>query len=44
VPDVIAQEIVDDLEAALEQFWLIANALGEVPENGNMSESFHGKV
>jgi len=27
-PDVIAQEIVDDLEAALEQFRLIAGALG----------------
>ena len=29
----IAQEIVDDLEAALEQFRLIANDLGEAPEN-----------
>jgi len=28
IPNVIAQEIVDDLEAALEQFWLIANDLG----------------
>ena len=28
-PDVIAQEIVDDLESALEQFRLIANDLGE---------------
>jgi type I restriction enzyme M protein len=28
-PDIIAQEIVDDLEAALEQFRLIANDLGE---------------
>ena len=28
VPDIIAQEIVDDLEAALEQFRLIANDLG----------------
>jgi type I restriction enzyme M protein len=28
-PDVIAQEIVDDLEAALEQFRLIASDLGE---------------
>jgi type I restriction enzyme M protein len=28
-PDVIAQEIVDDLEAALEQFKLIANDLGK---------------
>ena len=27
-PDVIAQEIVDDLEAALEQFRLISNDLG----------------
>ena len=27
-PDVIAQEIVEDLEAALEQFRLIANDLG----------------
>jgi type I restriction enzyme M protein len=31
-PDVLAQEIVDDLEAALEQFREIANDLG-----GNMS-------
>jgi type I restriction enzyme M protein len=31
-PDVIAQEIVDDLEAALEQFRLIANDLGEEKE------------
>lgn len=32
-PDVIAQEIVDDLAAALEQFKLIAEDLGaEVPE------------
>ena len=31
-PDVIAQEIVDDLEAALEQFRLIAGDLGaDVP-------------
>lgn len=28
-PDVLAQDIVDDLEAALEQFRLIANDLGE---------------
>ena len=28
-PNIIAQEIVDDLEAALEQFRLIANDLGE---------------
>ena len=27
-PDIIAQEIVDDLEAALEQFRLISNDLG----------------
>ena len=27
-PDIIAQEIVNDLEAALEQFRLIANDLG----------------
>jgi len=33
VLNIIAQEIVDDLEAALEQFRLIANDLGaEVPE------------
>jgi hypothetical protein len=32
-PDIIAQEIVDDLEAALEQFRLIANDLG-----GELSE------
>lgn len=31
-PDVIAQEIVDDLEAALEQFRLIANDLGPSSE------------
>ncbi|MFN0313445.1 MAG: N-6 DNA methylase, partial [Burkholderiales bacterium] len=31
-PDVIAQEIVDDLEAALEQFRLIAADLGEKAE------------
>jgi hypothetical protein len=37
-------EIVDDLEAALEQFRLIANDFGEAPENGNMSESIQGKV
>jgi type I restriction enzyme M protein len=30
-PDVIAQEIVDDLESALEQFRLIATDLGEDP-------------
>jgi type I restriction enzyme M protein len=30
-PDVIAQEIVEDLEAALEQFRLIAADLGEKP-------------
>jgi type I restriction enzyme M protein len=30
-PDIIAQEIVDDLEAALEQFRLIANDLGNEP-------------
>ena len=30
-PDIIAQEIVDDLEAALEQFRLIANDLGSEP-------------
>lgn len=31
-PEVIAQEIVDDLEAALEQFRLIAEDLGEARE------------
>lgn len=32
-PEVIAQEIVEDLQAALEQFRLIANDLGaDVPE------------
>lgn len=32
-PDVIAQEIVEDLEAALEQFRLIASDLaGDTPE------------
>ena len=32
-PDIIAQEIVDDLEAALEQFRLIANDLGTEAPN-----------
>jgi len=32
-PDVIAQEIVDDLESALEQFRLIANDLGGANES-----------
>jgi type I restriction enzyme M protein len=31
VPDIIAQEIVDDLEAALEQFRLISTDLGDDP-------------
>ena len=31
-PEVIAQEIVEDLEAALEQFRLIAGDLGAPPE------------
>lgn len=30
-PEVIAQEIVDDLEVALEQFRLIAADLGDAP-------------
>jgi len=34
-PDVIAQEIVQDLEAALEQFRLIAGDLGG--QNGEAS-------
>ena len=35
LPDVIAQEIVDDLEAALEQFRLIAGDLGGArPQEG----------
>jgi type I restriction enzyme M protein len=35
-PEVIAQEIVDDLEAALEQFRLIAGDLADTPaENAN---------
>ena len=29
IPEVLAQEIVEDLEAALEQFRLIAEDLGE---------------
>jgi type I restriction enzyme M protein len=33
-PDIIAQEIVDDLESALEQFRLIANDLGSDAEKG----------
>jgi type I restriction enzyme M protein len=33
-PGVLAQEIVDDLEAALEQFRLIAEDLGEEREIG----------
>lgn len=32
--EVIAQEIVDDLEAALEQFRLITNDLGGAASNG----------
>ncbi|MCX7172159.1 MAG: class I SAM-dependent DNA methyltransferase [Proteobacteria bacterium] len=32
-PEVIAQEIVDDLEAALEQFRLIADDVGRKPES-----------
>jgi len=39
-PDVIAQEIVDDLEAALEQFRLIANDLVSEPSN-QVNESTH---
>lgn len=35
-PDVIAQEIVDDLEAALEQFRLIANDLGGTGKDGTL--------
>jgi hypothetical protein len=31
-PDVIAHEIVDDIESALEQFKLIANDLGREAE------------
>jgi type I restriction enzyme M protein len=34
-PDVIAQEVVDDLEAALEQFRLIANDLGPQAERNS---------
>jgi type I restriction enzyme M protein len=33
-PDIIAQEIVDDLESALEQFRQIANDLGQETNNG----------
>ena len=33
-PTVIAQEIVDDLEAALEQFRKIANGLGPTADAG----------
>ena len=33
-PDLIAQEIVDDLESALEQFRLIANDLGGAASSG----------
>jgi type I restriction enzyme M protein len=36
-PDVIAQEIVDDLEAALEQFRLIAGDLG-ASSNGDLTK------
>jgi type I restriction enzyme M protein len=39
-PDVIAQEIVGDLEAALEQFRLIANDLVSEPSN-QVNESTH---
>jgi len=30
-PDVIAQEIVDDLEAALAEFSAVAQSLGDAP-------------
>ncbi len=32
-PDVIAQEIVEDLEAALAEFSAVAEALGEKPSS-----------
>jgi type I restriction enzyme M protein len=35
-PDLIAQEIVDDLESALEQFRLIANDLGGAASSGSV--------
>lgn len=35
-PDIIAQEIVDDLESALEQFRLIANDLGGAASSGSV--------
>ena len=37
-PDVIAQEIVDDLEAALEQFRLIAGDLGGTATDEGLSQ------
>ena len=36
-PDILSQEIVEDLEAALEQFREIANNLGERSEIGKKS-------
>ena len=38
-PDVIAQEIVEDLEAAQKQFWLIAGDLGAPQLNDPVSFS-----
>jgi hypothetical protein len=39
-PEVIAQEIVDDLEAALEQFRLIAGDLGGAAVDDTASRRF----
>jgi type I restriction enzyme M protein len=38
-PDVIAQEIVEDLEAALAEFSAVAEALGSSGESGDVSPS-----
>ena len=36
LPDVLAQEILDDLEAALEQFRAIANAIQACASEGTL--------
>lgn len=38
-PDVLAQEIIEDLEAALAQFVLIAESVGDMPTVGSAVES-----
>jgi hypothetical protein len=36
LPDILAQEIVDDLESALEQFRAIANAIQSCASEGTL--------